>query len=177
MPALSEVILGPAAKRAVLKLRRLEDWSGLLDALRQELTGSPSAAGEDKAGNDPGSPARIPCTVTALSSAGYIAVHRPMTGEELHQLQRDVGHPVASQGFYVLDLLPAHASPAAEIYLTHYGPLMRLAALLTRDHATAEDVVAGAFTATHEAWPRLQNKDQALSFLRQAILQRSRSLR
>ena len=64
----------------------------------------------------------------------------------------------------------------AQLYAVHYQPLIRLAAMLVRDVATAEDVVQDAFVAIHHAWPRLGNPDKALTYLRQAVVNRSRSV-
>jgi RNA polymerase sigma-70 factor (sigma-E family) len=62
------------------------------------------------------------------------------------------------------------------IYSTHYRSLVRLAALLVRDVATAEEVVQDSFMAMHGAWRRLRDNDKALSYLRQSVVNRSRSV-
>ena len=62
------------------------------------------------------------------------------------------------------------------IYSTHYRSLVRLAALLVRDVATAEEVVQDSFIAMHGAWRRLRDSDKALSYLRQSVVNRSRSV-
>lgn len=62
------------------------------------------------------------------------------------------------------------------LYSAHYRSLVRLAALLLRDIATAEEVVQDAFVAMHGAWRRLRNPDKALSYLRQSVVNRSRSV-
>lgn len=64
----------------------------------------------------------------------------------------------------------------AEIYGAHYRSLVRLAALLVRDVATAEEVVQDSFVAMHDAWRRLRDNDKALSYLRQSVVNRSRSV-
>jgi len=63
-----------------------------------------------------------------------------------------------------------------EIYHTHYRSLVRLAVLLVRDIATAEEVVQDSFIAMHSAWRRLRDGDKALAYLRQSIMNRSRSV-
>ena len=63
-----------------------------------------------------------------------------------------------------------------EIYTTHYRSLVRLAVLLVRDVATAEEVVQDSFVAMHGAWRRLRDSDKALSYLRQSVVNRSRSV-
>src|SRR5262252_8957709 len=62
------------------------------------------------------------------------------------------------------------------MYSTHYRSLVRLAALLVRDVATAEEVVQDSFIAMHGAWRRLRDNDKALSYLRQSVVKRSRSV-
>jgi RNA polymerase sigma-70 factor (sigma-E family) len=62
------------------------------------------------------------------------------------------------------------------IYSEHYRSLVRLAAFLVRDTATAEEVVQDSFVAMHGAWRRLRDTDKALSYLRQSVVNRSRSV-
>jgi RNA polymerase sigma-70 factor (sigma-E family) len=63
-----------------------------------------------------------------------------------------------------------------ELYSTHYRSLVRLAALLIRDIATAEEVVQDSFVAMHNGWRRLCDSDRALSYLLQSVVKRSRSV-
>jgi RNA polymerase sigma-70 factor (sigma-E family) len=63
-----------------------------------------------------------------------------------------------------------------EIYTAHYNHLVRLALLLVHDLQTAEEVVQDAFEAMHKAWRRLRDSDKALSYLRQTVVNRSRSV-
>ena len=63
-----------------------------------------------------------------------------------------------------------------ELYSANYQSLVRLAAILVRDAATAEEVVQDAFVAMHGAWMRLRDTDKALSYLRQSVVNRSRSV-
>lgn len=63
-----------------------------------------------------------------------------------------------------------------EIYTNHYNQLVRLAVMLVHDVQTAEEVVQDAFEAMHLAWRRLRDSEKALSYLRQAIVNRSRSV-
>lgn len=62
------------------------------------------------------------------------------------------------------------------LYGDHYRALVRLAALLVRDVGTAEEVVQDAFVAMHGAWRRLRDPDKALSYLRQSVVNRARSV-
>jgi RNA polymerase sigma-70 factor (sigma-E family) len=61
------------------------------------------------------------------------------------------------------------------LYAAHYRALVRLAALLLRETATAEEVVQDAFVAMHGAWRRLDNPDRALAYLRRSVVNGSRS--
>jgi len=63
-----------------------------------------------------------------------------------------------------------------EIYLGEYRSLVRLAVLLLHDVPTAEEVVQEAFIAMHTGWRRLRDPEKALSYLRQAVVNRSRSV-
>ena len=63
-----------------------------------------------------------------------------------------------------------------ELYSLHYRALVRLAALLVRDMQTAEEVVQDSFVAMHGGWQRLRDAEKALAYLRQAVVNRSRSV-
>jgi RNA polymerase sigma-70 factor (sigma-E family) len=63
-----------------------------------------------------------------------------------------------------------------EIYHGHYNSLVRLALLLVRDVYTAEEVVQDAFESMHLAWRRLHDQDKALAYLRQTVVNKSRSV-
>jgi RNA polymerase sigma-70 factor (sigma-E family) len=62
------------------------------------------------------------------------------------------------------------------MYRTCYAPLVRQAALLVGDAATAEDVVQDSFAAMHGAWWRLRDTDKAVHYLRRSVINRSRSV-
>jgi hypothetical protein len=108
-----EVILGPAAIRAILGMSSPGEHIKLATALRAELAGGFCTGKEvrlDADGNPclPGAlvlPGEKVYTATPLSFRGCTALHRPMTGEELDRLQREQGRPVAGRGFYVIGLL------------------------------------------------------------------------
>ncbi len=63
-----------------------------------------------------------------------------------------------------------------ELYSQHYRSLVRLAALLVRDTPTAEEVVQDSFVAMGDGWQRLRDTEKALAYLRQAVVNRSRSV-
>src|SRR5579859_3618737 len=63
-----------------------------------------------------------------------------------------------------------------ELYSIQYKSLVRLAAMLVRDTSTAEEVVQDAFIAMHDGWHRLKDVEKALAYLRQAVVNKSRSV-
>ena len=62
------------------------------------------------------------------------------------------------------------------LYAERYRSLVRLAALLVDDMATAEEVVQDSFIAIHANWRRLQDIDKAAGYLRQCVVNRSHSV-
>lgn len=114
MSAKYVVVLGPAAIRAVLGLTD-PDRKELAEALRTELLDGPNADKEARFDADMRAcdstcgPGDVVYRGTPLSFGSYVAVQRPMTGDELRRLRREQGRRVAL-GFYVLDILhPASA--------------------------------------------------------------------
>jgi|GraSoiStandDraft_4_1057263.scaffolds.fasta_scaffold131334_2 RNA polymerase sigma-70 factor (sigma-E family) len=64
----------------------------------------------------------------------------------------------------------------AALHAAHYQSLVGLAVLLLRDVATAEEVVQDSFVAMHANWRRLRDSGKALSYLRQCVVNKSRSV-
>jgi RNA polymerase sigma-70 factor (sigma-E family) len=80
---------------------------------------------------------------------------------------------------------PAAAGAAADgdadravtaLYAAYYRPLVQLAALLVGETATAEDVVQDSFVAMRAHWRRLRDSGKAAAYLRQCVVNRSRSV-
>ena len=72
---------------------------------------------------------------------------------------------------------PAGADRAVTaLYLAHYRPLVRIAALLVQDLGVAEEIVQDSFVAVHAAWRRLPDAEHALSYLHRSVVDRSRSV-
>jgi RNA polymerase sigma-70 factor (sigma-E family) len=85
--------------------------------------------------------------------------------------------PLLTEAVYAPASRAWDASDAVtEIYTAHYNQLVRLAVMLVHDVQTAEEVVQDAFEAMHLAWRRLRDTEKALSYLRQAIVNRARSV-
>ncbi|MFC8708392.1 SigE family RNA polymerase sigma factor [Streptomyces sp. NPDC057197] len=62
-----------------------------------------------------------------------------------------------------------------ETYRTHYRSLLGLAALLLDDTASCEDVVQEAFIRVHSARKRVREPEKTLAYLRQTVVNLSRS--
>ena len=64
----------------------------------------------------------------------------------------------------------------AAIYQAHYRSLARIVALLLGgDAAAAEEIVQDAFVSVHRASRRLRDADEALDYLRQAVVNMARA--
>jgi RNA polymerase sigma-70 factor (sigma-E family) len=97
----------------------------------------------------------------------------------------NVTETLVANGAIMPDAFMASAAPrltwsadtaVIELYSVHYRALVRLSALLVRDIPTAEEVVQDAFVAMHGGWQRLRDAEKALAYLRQAVVNRSRSV-
>ena len=62
------------------------------------------------------------------------------------------------------------------LYIAHYRPLVRLAVLLVRDVATAEEIVQEAFVAMHAHGRRLRDSGKTTAYLRRCVVNRSCSV-
>jgi RNA polymerase sigma-70 factor (sigma-E family) len=150
--------------------------AGDADAIGQagEINGAAVAAGGPALGNGNGN----------LGTGGEPPdqVARPMAVTEV--LSADALMPEVMLAPVAFTSQPRPASSAAwdasevvtEIYRDHYNQLVRLAVMLVHDVQTAEEVVQDAFEAMHLAWRRLRESEKALSYLRQAIVNKSRSV-
>ena len=68
------------------------------------------------------------------------------------------------------------ADEALEVlYVAHWRQLVRLSVMLLHDQGVAEEVVQDCFVAMHSKWARLHDPDKALAYLRQSVVNRSRS--
>jgi len=64
----------------------------------------------------------------------------------------------------------------AALYAAHRLSLVRMAALLVDDLASAEDVVQDAFIAFHHSTDRLHDPNAALGYLRRCVVNGARSM-
>jgi RNA polymerase sigma-70 factor (sigma-E family) len=126
--------------------------------------GSGIGSGNLSADREPYDPVARPIGVTEALAASAL-------------LPEVMGAPVAFAGQASTASAVWDASDAVtEIYKAHYNQLVRLAVMLVHDVQTAEEVVQDAFEAMHLAWRRLRDGEKALSYLRQTIVNKSRSV-
>ena len=121
--------------------------------------------------------------VTELQAPRFEAGYDVEKGVERYRawLGEPNGHAEAlpPDAFTVSGTARAEWSPdraVIELYSQHYRALVRLAALLVRDTPTAEEVVQDSFVAMNGGWQRLRDTEKALAYLRQAVVNRSRSV-
>jgi len=72
------------------------------------------------------------------------------------------GRPAGLRGRIPAARMERDADAVTALYQMHYRSLVRLAALLVSDLATAEDIVQDAFAAMHDMWHALPDTDAAL---------------
>jgi len=87
----------------------------------------------------------------------------------------DIGRDVQPSGLPHAPAEPARVD-IPTLYNAHWRYLVRLAALLVDDTASAEDVVQDAFVALHRKADALRDPDAALGYLRTSVLNLSRSV-
>ena len=105
-------------------------------------------------------PGREPTSARTWGAARIAVARegRDASAEHGTSAERDAGHAVAA------------------LYRLHYPALVRLAAMLIPDLATAEDIVQDAFAAVHGRWHVQPDTDAALAYLRWSVVHRSRSV-
>jgi hypothetical protein len=109
-----EVVLAPAAIRTIKGLPR-QRRRELAAALRVELVNGRNADAAfafdvARVSATETTPNGRIYTATPLSCAGYTAVHRQLSDDELHRLHEEQNHPVAQQGVFVIDIVPAESA-------------------------------------------------------------------
>ena len=61
------------------------------------------------------------------------------------------------------------------LFVAHYTPLVRLAAVLLDDPGSCEEVVQEAFVRLHAGFSRIRDPERALAYVRQSVVNLSRS--
>jgi RNA polymerase sigma-70 factor (sigma-E family) len=113
---------------------------------------------------------------TSGGGKGEIAVQFA-PGGGLPDASRDALASVPAQDDRADSLLDLDADAGvASLYRTHWSPLVRLAALLTRDGSVAEEIVQDSFVALHQRWNTLSDRGAAHAYLRTSVVNRARSV-
>jgi RNA polymerase sigma-70 factor (sigma-E family) len=131
-----------------------------LDRTRHNLT-TQLALGHQGTGDDPEEDvllSRLYRQVTAVQEVRFRDDYDPAAGLERYQAWLRAEHALK------------------ELYTAQYRALVRLAAMLVRDTPTAEEVVQDAFVDMHRGWHRLEDTEKALAYLRQAVVNKARSV-
>jgi len=69
-----------------------------------------------------------------------------------------------------------HTATVQDLFREHWLELVRLAAVMVGDVATAEDVVQDAFERLHRSWHRLREPASGLAYARSSVLNGCRSV-
>ncbi|MET9493481.1 SigE family RNA polymerase sigma factor [Streptomyces sp. NPDC006552] len=101
-------------------------------------------------------------------AAGGMPVIAPMPAARPAQLPAQQGADEVTTAGTTVDHL-------TETYRAHYRSLLGLAALLLDDTASCEDVVQEAFIRVHSARKRVREPEKTLAYLRQTVVNLSRS--
>jgi RNA polymerase sigma-70 factor (sigma-E family) len=88
------------------------------------------------------------------------------------KMPSDTGDPDATMSASTAGTTVDHLT---ETYRAHYRSLLGLAALLLDDTASCEDVVQEAFIRVHSARNRVREPEKTLAYLRQTVVNLSRS--
>jgi RNA polymerase sigma-70 factor (sigma-E family) len=130
------------------------------------MTGRAAEAGPFSGLADVGAPLPdVPAEAAGYRTTAFAQGAVPVT---IRAVPHSAGGVVATDVDVTADLL-------TETYQTHYTSLLRLAALLLDDLSSCEDVVQEAFIRVHAARARVREPDKLLAYLRQTVVNLSRS--
>ncbi|WP_326852164.1 SigE family RNA polymerase sigma factor [Actinocrinis sp.] len=107
----------------------------------------------------------VPAEAAGHRTTAFVQGAVPVT---IRAVSHSSGGVVATDVDVTADLL-------TKTYQTHYTSLLRLAALLLDDLGSCEDVVQEAFIRVHAARARVREPDKLLAYLRQTVVNLSRS--
>lgn len=136
-------------------------FTGAFEMLSDSATDSEKL----KADGEPFDPVERPIDVTEALAANVLLPEVMMIAPKAFTAQ---ARPAAA-GWDASEIV-------TEIYKAHYNQLVRLAVMLVHDVQTGEEVVQDSFEAMHLAWRRLRSTEKALAYLRQTIVNKSRSV-
>jgi RNA polymerase sigma-70 factor (sigma-E family) len=133
------------------------------------MSGRPAQAAPFPGMADVGTPLPDAPAVAGAGTGGHGAAFvEDAVSVTIRAVSHSAGGVVATEVDVTADLL-------TETYQTHYTSLLRLAALLLDDLGSCEDVVQEAFIRVHTARARVREPDKLLAYLRQTVVNLSRS--
>jgi RNA polymerase sigma-70 factor (sigma-E family) len=139
------------------------------------ITGRPAEADPFSGMADVGTP--LPETPAAAAGPGIGSQAAAFVEDAVPVTIRAASHSsvsISSGGVVATDV-DVTADLLTETYQTHYTSLLRLAALLLDDLGSCEDVVQEAFIRVHTARARVREPEKLLAYLRQTVVNLSRS--
>jgi RNA polymerase sigma-70 factor (sigma-E family) len=107
------------------------------------------------------------------AGSGVGTGHR--TGDPVTAELAPVGPVARPAPLRSIDDLAAADAGVSALYRTHWTPMVRLAALLTRDASVAEEIVQDAFVRLHQRWSSLHDVGAAAGYLRTSVVNAARS--
>jgi RNA polymerase sigma-70 factor (sigma-E family) len=137
---------------------------------RLGISGRPAEAAPFSGVGDVGTP--TPAAPATAAGAGTGSRAAAFTEDAVPVTIQAVSH---SSGGVVATDVDVTADLLTETYQTHYTSLLRLAALLLDDLGSCEDVVQEAFIRVHTARARVREPEKLLAYLRQTVVNLSRS--
>ena len=142
------------------------------------LDPTPAAAPSSAFGPSPAQPAGALAMASGTSALGGLPwPARPALRPQHARSARSAGgQPQQARSAQSAGRQLTADEAVTQLYTSHYSSLVRLAALLVRDEPTAEEVVQECFIAMHDGWQRLRDNGKALSYLKQAVVNRCRSV-
>ncbi|MBL1106980.1 SigE family RNA polymerase sigma factor [Streptomyces sp. 5-8] len=107
--------------------------------------------------------------------AGGMPVIAPMPAARPARIPSQRDGAEESAGAVATEATGTTVDHLTETYRAHYRSLLGLAALLLDDTASCEDVVQEAFIRVHSARKRVRDPEKTLAYLRQTVVNLSRS--
>ncbi|MGW1775643.1 SigE family RNA polymerase sigma factor [Streptomyces sp. NPDC002104] len=135
------------------------------------LPGVPAAPASGVRTSGPATDGRVPGPRDSAEDTGSTQQAEPVTVAE------PVAEPVAvAEPAVVAEVVQGTTvDHLTETYQAHYRSLLGLAALLLDDTASCEDVVQEAFIRVHSARKKVRDREKTLAYLRQTVVNLSRS--
>ncbi|GHH27658.1 SigE family RNA polymerase sigma factor [Streptomyces rubradiris] len=123
----------------------------------------------------PGGAALRPRPALRPRTSGGMPVIAPMPAARPARIPSQRDGAEETPGAVTAEAAGTTVDHLTETYRAHYRSLLGLAALLLDDTASCEDVVQEAFIRVHSARRRVRDPEKTLAYLRQTVVNLSRS--